>query len=442
MGTSVAKRTRFLFRVSVACCAMVFLVCATADARGVTRVNRANSKYAAVIMDAQSGKILQQSNADKVLFPASLTKMMTLFLTFEALDNNQLHINKFLTVSREAQNQPPSKLGIKPGEKITVHQAIQALVTRSANDVAFALAETVGGSHRNFTRMMTERAKSLGMTHSNFVNASGLPDSRQQSSARDMAILARALMQYFPHYYSYFNTTRFSYKGRVIETHNHLMKQFKGMDGLKTGYTNASGFNLAASAVKNNRRVIVVVFGGRSAKSRDQHVADLMNRGFAMLPREQQTTQVASATTQRTTITQQPARSPQGQQGDQQLAMQTTTVNDVISDTLGTPAPARNVQTATVTATPVSYQPQPTASNGIGTWGIQVGAFGEAHLGQSALAIVKRQLGGLLQDAKEVVVPTHTANGTMYRARLLGLTAENAAKACSQLTECLVFSVK
>ncbi|HEY1095993.1 MAG TPA: serine hydrolase, partial [Alphaproteobacteria bacterium] len=277
----------------------VFALCAAhvTPAEAAVRRGRGggNPRYASIIMDAQTGQVLRSSNPDKRLYPASLTKMMTLFLTFEAIQRGRLHVNKNLDISSNATRQPPTKLGVRTGEQFTVKQAILALVTRSANDVAVVLAENVGGSEREFARMMNKRAQSLGMRNTNFANPSGLPNAAQTTTVRDMAILARALMQYFPNQYPLFSTRSFVYKREVITNHNHLMESFKGMDGLKTGFINASGFNLAASAVRNNRRLIVVVFGGRTAASRDAHVAQLLNEGFAMLPRNQQATQMASA---------------------------------------------------------------------------------------------------------------------------------------------------
>jgi D-alanyl-D-alanine carboxypeptidase len=422
-------------------------------------------------MDAQTGHVLQEQNADRVLFPASLSKLMTLFLTFEALENKRIFMDKYMDVSYEATRQPPSKLGLKMGEDITVKQGVYGLITRSANDVAFAMAETVGGNEKNFARMMTQRAHSLGMTHTNFVNPSGLPSPYQQSSARDMAILARAMMQYFPQYYPLFSTESFVYKGQTITNHNNLMKRFPGMDGLKTGYTDASGFNLVASAVRDNRRVIVVMFGGRTAKARDQQVADLMNRGLAMLSRDEMTTQVASADTTNA-VEQAKANALAAANSNAnpmtpdshvtQLVSQKTSVQDVIKNSQTTASQqndfVRNVastnpntgavqnlaiptayRAATASAEPISYVTPTTAG---GNWGIQVGAYGDPGLGRNALQLVKQQLGNILSSGQPVVIPTRTANGMMYRARLVGLSADNAAKACAKLTDCLAFSVK
>lgn len=382
-------------------------------------------------MDAQTGKILSSDHADSPRFPASLTKMMTLFLTFEALDRGKIHINKYLSVSQNAMNQPPSKLGIHPSRPITVKQAILALVTRSANDVAMAMAETIGGSQRGFAALMNERARTLGMKNTVFYNPSGLPDPRQKTTARDIATLARALMQYFPHHYHYFGTKSFVYRGTIITTHNNLMRRFKGMDGLKTGYIGASGFNLAASAVRNNRRVIVVVFGGKTALRRDNHVADLLNRGFALVAREKLPIQVAAAG--KTTPPPIVATAP-------------------ITAELSNPTkPGQAMVKPAATQQLVNYLPiedraapatqQPASVTTAGGWGIQVGAYGSQALGEQALDVARGILTGLPGSAQGVVLPAQTPQGLVYRARFLGLTAEDASSACKRLRECMVFAM-
>lgn len=414
---AVAKTTRFLVS-GITLIAMFMMVSTPAESRPSPQKSQGNPRYAAIIMDAQTGRVLHASNADATRYPASLTKMMTLFLVFEAIDRGRIHINKPLVVSRHAMNQPPSKLGITPNRSITMHQAILALVTRSANDVSVAVAETVAGSEKNFTRMMTERARSLGMKNTVFLNPSGLPNPGQRTTARDMAILARALMQYFPHHYHYFGTKSFTYRGTVIGTHNHLMKRYRGMDGLKTGYINASGFNLAASAVRNNRRVIVVVMGGRTAVSRDNHVADLMNRGFAQLSREKIPVQVAQ--------TPPPPTPP------------TITQPSIASAGFGDTAPSSNGASHAPVVT-THYLP---TTQQTGNWGIQVGAYASAEMGNKALATARQILKDFPSSASGVVMPAQTPQGVLYRARFLGLSAETASRACQQLKECMVFAMQ
>ncbi len=250
-----------------------------------TRTSKAAAKpqpdrYGSIVIDAQSGYVLSEKNPDKKLFPASLTKMMTLYLTFEAIEKGTLTKYQRIPVSANAQYQPPSKLGLEAGYSIRVEDGILALVTRSANDAAVVLGEALGGSESRFARLMTFKAQQLGMRNTRFANASGLHDPEQYSSPRDMAILAQALMRDFPRYYRYFSTPSFTYNGITSLNHNKLMATYPGMDGLKTGYVYASGYNLTASAVQNNKRLIGVVFGGRTSASRNSTMRDLLDAGF------------------------------------------------------------------------------------------------------------------------------------------------------------------
>jgi len=209
--------------------------------------------------------------------------MMTLYLVFEALERGDLTLNTPLDVSRNAVLRPPSRLGLTPGETIAVEDAVLGLVTRSANDVATVIAENLGGSESSFAAMMTAKARSLGMRDTVFRNASGLPDPDQVTTAWDMYRLGKALIEDFPRYYPYFSTPRFYYRGQSFDNHNHLMETYPGMDGIKTGFINSSGFNLVASAKQGGRRIIGVVFGGPSAKGRDSHMREILNDGFAQL---------------------------------------------------------------------------------------------------------------------------------------------------------------
>jgi len=238
----------------------------------------ANSKYAGIVVDAKTGKVLYEDGADAPRYPASLTKMMTLYLVFEALSSGRVSKNSRVTFSPNAAKEPPTKLGVPAGKSITVEQAIQALVTRSANDTATALAEFLGGSEANFARMMTTKARQLGMNSTTFRNAHGLPNSEQRTTARDMAKLGIALREHFPQYFDYFGTRSFTYAGRRINTHNNLLGRVKGVDGIKTGYTRASGFNLVSSVSTGGRQIVAVVMGGRTARTRDAHMTDLIQR--------------------------------------------------------------------------------------------------------------------------------------------------------------------
>ena len=238
---------------------------------------------AAFVMDARTGRYICGYNEDVQTQPASLTKMMTLLLTFKALKNRKIKLSSTLKISKKAASQQPCKLGLKAGEKITVRNAILALVTKSANDVAVALGEFIGGNENTFVYLMNKEARRLNMKSTVFVNPSGWKNPKQLTTARDMAKLARALVRDYPRYYHFFATKRFSYKRASIKNHNKLLGSRNGVvvDGIKTGYVAASGYNLAASAKKGKRRLIVVALGGETAKQRDVEVDRLLKKGFS-----------------------------------------------------------------------------------------------------------------------------------------------------------------
>jgi D-alanyl-D-alanine carboxypeptidase len=240
--------------------------------------------YASIVVNQTTGEVLFSRSADRQLFPASLTKVMTLYLVFEALDEGSITMDTKMKVSRVAAGRSPSKLGLRTGSTLTVNDGIYALVTKSANDAATVIAEHLGGTEREFAKKMTRKAKSLGMTRTTFRNASGLPHHLQQSTARDMARLAIAIHKDFPQYFHIFSTRQFSYKGRKYKNHNKLLTQFQGTDGIKTGYIRASGFNLMATAQRNGTRLVGVVFGGRTGNSRNKHMIDLLDKQFKKLP--------------------------------------------------------------------------------------------------------------------------------------------------------------
>ncbi|HTG23360.1 MAG TPA: D-alanyl-D-alanine carboxypeptidase family protein, partial [Reyranella sp.] len=240
-----------------------------------------SGKDAYLILDATSGRELVADRADELRHPASLTKLMTIYLTFSALDSGRLSLGDALPVSINALNAPPTKMGLPPGGTVNVRDATMALVTRSANDAAIVLAEALGGDEATFAQLMTQKARQLGMTSTVYRNASGLPNREQVTTARDLARLAFALMRDFPHYYAVFSVQSYPYRGRVLENHNRMLLSYEGADGLKTGYTVASGFNLVMSAMRDNRRLIGVVMGGDSAGQRDRMMADLMDYSFA-----------------------------------------------------------------------------------------------------------------------------------------------------------------
>ncbi len=236
----------------------------------------ANPQYSGIVIDAKTGKVLYSEDADELRYPASLTKMMTLYLTFEALEAGKISLNSRVPFSKNASSEPPTKLGVRPGNSITVEQAILGLITRSANDASTALAEFLGGSEERFARLMTQKARALGMTRTVYRNANGLPNTAQVTTARDQARLGIALRQHFPQYYSFFSTRSFRFGKQVINGHNRLLGAVRGVDGIKTGYTRASGYNLVTSAVADGRSVVGVVMGGRSGGARDQQMRKLI----------------------------------------------------------------------------------------------------------------------------------------------------------------------
>jgi D-alanyl-D-alanine carboxypeptidase len=237
-----------------------------------------SGKYAAIVVDASNGHTLYSVNSELPRYPASLTKMMTLYMLFEALDQGRLSKTTQIPVSDYAARRPPTKIGFRPGETIDVDSAIKALVVKSANDVAVAVSEFLGGSEEQFAAMMTARARQLGMRGTTFRNASGLPDPDQRTTARDMALLGMTLRQRFPHHYAYFSVTSFSFRGRTIRGHNDLIGKVAGVDGIKTGYVRASGFNIVTSVNEDGRRLVAVVMGGESARARNAEVEQLVLR--------------------------------------------------------------------------------------------------------------------------------------------------------------------
>jgi len=240
----------------------------------------ANSKYASIVVDLETGQVLHDRSADEARHPASLTKVMTLYLVFDALDSGKVKLSDRMQVSKAASRAQPSKLGLKAGTTIKVEDAIRALVTKSANDVAIVIAEHLGGTETKFVSKMNAKAKELGMQSTNFRNASGLPDKKQITTARDMAKLGEAIYMDHKTRYNYFALASFTWNKRQYINHNELLKRVDGVDGIKTGFTNASGYNLMASAERNGRRVIAVMMGGTTGKSRDAHVADLLEAAF------------------------------------------------------------------------------------------------------------------------------------------------------------------
>lgn len=359
------------------------------------------AKYASLVMDAGTGRVLYARSADSHRYPASLTKMMTVFMIFEALQERRLTLRQPITISARAAGQPPSKLGFKPGQSILVEDAILALVTKSANDVATAVAEELGGSERNFALAMTAKARKLGMSRTTFRNASGLPHRGQLTTARDMAKLAQALLRRFPQYYHYFSVTSFEYKGKRYRNHNRMLGSYDGIDGIKTGYIRASGFNLVASAVRQNRRLIGVVFGAKNTKRRGRHMAKLLDKGFK---------------TPRTTL-----MVKQGSQGLSSARIRAT--RDVVSRAIGpTPRP----EDVAVFA--------PSAGGGGGAWAIQVGAYRHPTPARKIARVAYDSAPEYLADGTVTVIrQAGGKRGPYYLARIHGIGSGDAMEACRKL---------
>lgn len=339
-----------------------------------------SARYSSIIVEAGSGDVLEEVNADQPRRPASLTKMMTLYLTFEALRDRRILLDQAVPVSPHAASMQPSKLGLMPGTHLTVEQAILGLVTKSANDAAAALGELLGGSEDRFAQMMTLRARALGMGHSTFMNASGLPNTEQWSTARDLAALGRRLITDFPGYYRYFSTPSFAWHRQVIFNHDNMLRTYPGADGLKTGYTEASGHNLVTSAVRGGVRLVGVVLGASSNPERDVHMASLLDRGF-----EQMDVPIA--------------RKPV------QMASRMTLVSTAHASEINRP---------------VSHAP-------VANWSVHVGSYSTEAAARNAAASARREA-----DAGEArIEPIRLKGKTVWRAHVIGLTAADAQDACS-----------
>ena len=383
-------------RLAIALAGVIFLWTSPASAW----LPKTNSS---IIIDADSGQVLSEHNADAKAYPASLTKMMTLYLAFEALEAGKITLDQSARVSHHAQNQAPSKLGLVEGQMVPFRDLILGLITRSANDAAVVVAEALAGNERAFAERMTEKARELGMMNTNYRNASGLPNPGQLTTARDLAKLAQALYRDFPTEYALFATEEFSYKGMTYVNHNRLMQSFEGMDGIKTGYIRASGFNLAASAVRNNRRLIGVVMGGRSAFARDTEMAQLLNDGFGGTTAP--TIATAAATTE-----------------DDPDA----TVAERARRTIASLSPLGRAEAAIPRHSRTTHARR-------GSWSIQVGAFTDAAPAEKAAAKALARLPTRRGKATQVLAPGRIDKEPVFRARIVNFTEREATKACRTL---------
>ncbi|MBI1686118.1 D-alanyl-D-alanine carboxypeptidase family protein [Caulobacter hibisci] len=386
------------------------------------QLNASEPKYAAIVIDANSGEVLYDKRADSPRYPASVTKVMTLYLTFEALSEGRLKLTDRVPISPRAAAQAPTKMGLRPGDSLSVDEAIRAMAVKSANDIATAMAEKLAGSESRFAALMTLRGQELGMRNSRFVNASGLPDSRQISTARDLAILSRATMRDFPQYYSYFSLKGFEFRGSYVRGHNRLLTSMEGFDGLKTGYTNASGFNLAGSAVRDGRRLIAVVLGGSSTAWRDNNMEDLLTTGFDVLKRRSHGERTSIAANLYEEDPTGPIMRPSSEEGDGDQAG----LKIVLTDN---PKSAPVKVSPTLKAAKEAAKPAPKKAKG--EWSVQVGAFQSKSLANKQLSIVRDRFAKAVSDAEGAVVG---AAGGAFRAQFQGMTAEAARAACSAIS--------
>ncbi len=394
---------------------------------------QANPRYASIVIDVESGDVLHAENADATRYPASLTKMMTLYLLFESIESGNMRLDQLLTVSSHAASMPASKLWLSPGSTIRAEEAIKALVVRSANDVAVVVAEALGGTEGNFGRMMTQRARELGLQDTVFRNASGLPDNAQVTTARDMATLSIRLMQDFPQYYHYFSTQSFTYRGTTHTSHNRLVRNYPGADGLKTGFIRASGFNVATSAIRNNRRIVSVVMGGFTAASRDTHMADLLDRGFARLSMLQRGDWIARADVlgDRMDLPESPpASASQLASANTSPRRETTEVEQRLSfqSEMGIEMGSADDPIRVLIDRADSARPA------AGGWAVQVGAFNNADQARHLASQAADQLASELSDVR-VSVAEAEGDQRVFRARLVDLQESVAHSACRSLRE-------
>lgn len=475
---------------------MVLAVALASATLATLPVGRAEARtYSAIVLSYPSGAVLHEENADALIYPASLTKMMTLYLTFRALDQGRLNLRQRLPISSHAQSQAPSKLGLRAGQTIQVEQAILALATKSANDIAVALAEIIAGSESAFAAEMTRAARALGMSRTTFYNASGLPHTGQLTTARDLSRLSQALLRQYGEYFHYFKRSQFHYQGRTYQNHNHLMERYPGMDGIKTGYIVASGFNLAASAVRNGHRLMAVVIGGRTARERDNRMADLLDQMFARIDsgkvvvaaapvtptptpnvrRNQSPTPLAVVAANRgaghgrpelfvlnskdvPALAQtdddgfdRPAAIAGAPAGAVQLASLpavrraglTSTASDTeeaeetgsVDRSQQVPRPVVKPGTAprsTAAARPAAAPPPaPAPAPG---WGVDLGSFASKKDGQKALSRAERDAEAKVGSVNTELKAVTGRRGTVYRARLVGLSSNRIAeRACQQV---------
>jgi len=396
----------------------------------------AQAAYTAFVIDTTNGNVLYERNADSQKYPASLTKMMTLYLVFEALQRGDIGMDTKWSVSSRASQQPPSKLGLSTGDTIAVRDAIMALMTKSANDVATVVAEGMSGTEWQFAQDMTAKARQLGMTRTTFGNASGLPDDSMVSTARDMATLALRLQTDFPQYYELFSTRNFTYHGQTYGNHNKLLGVVDGVDGLKTGYTRAAGWNLVASAMRDGRRIIAVIMGGKSRIWRDERMKQLIGEGYVIAARLDRDVPL-------------PQDNPLRSQDVMVADLVETPAPIFVREVGGVPIPAPHPTRETALASAFSLNSIAQAIDHEGglllttaqgstedaPWAMQVGAYSKFENAYSAIDLAEAHLHNVMGEVATVVTSSQTENGEFYRARFVGLSEHQAREGCRILLE-------
>ncbi len=373
----------------------------------------AGASTSSIMLNADDGKVMYEQNADELRYPASLTKLMTLYITFHALESGKLKLTDRLKVSKTAAGRSPSKLGVRAGSTITVKDAVMAVIVKSANDCATVLAEHFAKSEAEFAVMMTQTAHKLGMKNTTFKNASGLPNSAQKSTARDMATLAMAVYHHFPQYYKWFSAQSFRYQGRTITGHNHLLSTFTGADGMKTGYTAASGYNIVTSAHRNNKRVIAVTMGHRYWGERDKKAALMMDKGLKHLKQSEKIDMALLS---------------QEINGGKGIAPKASTKLALVK-----PAPTKPSTTRWESQ---QQQPKSTivaSAVHSGKYAVQVGSFSDYKRAKNYAVTVKNNLAKKFAVHHVAVEKVNGANGTMYRSKVVGLAKNDAAKICANM---------
>jgi len=428
-------------------------------------------------IDANTGAVLHNQAGDEPRYPASLTKMMTLYLTFELIERGRLNYSSMIKMTQEGADAAPSKLEVKPGTEITVLDAAKALITKSANDVAIALAQHIAGTETNFAQLMTRKAREIGMSNTTFKNASGLPDPEQATTARDMLTLALHLRDDFPRHYALFSTRVFNYDGDSYRNHNMLLGRYRGTDGIKTGYTRLSGFNIVTSVNRDGKRIVAAVFGGRSARARDNLMEQLLNKALAkastqvtrkpsLIARAPQPSParrpaplppaavsapppavaqasaagaadgITMAKVRRVLIGSDARRAQVAANDFSPPAGQPPSTLQAQAQALANPPPARPAPAAITTGTnaePRADKQRVAAREARGAFEIQIGAFADPAEADRNMAAARQRAGGILDSYSAVAEPAQKGAGQIYRARFKGFDATAAASACGQL---------